>query len=243
MNQRKIMSKYRAILMAMPIEESLKGDLLLDPVRMVQVVQAFQNTREVKDMSERMKRVMELVEKGLGNQAIAEKTGLSAGTVATYKNQAKKKAVGESSPSTVKEVKPLREKDVRVAPISEVKKPKSPIQAPVEDKPNIDTLNVNDSLKKRNLDLQKQLDRFREIEKNMQLELIEQKHAFEKLIANERAEKEKAYADYTSEVENSKRLRQQVQDLLMVDGLNEGLMQQNLMFRKRFGMLQEGAQL
>lgn len=77
----------------------------------------------------------------------------------------------------------------------------------------------------------------------MQLELIEQKHKYEKLIAVEREEKEKAYADYSSEVENSERLRQQVQDLLMVDGLNEGLMQQNLMFRKRFGMMQEGVSL
>ena len=48
---------------------------------------------------------------------------------------------------------------------------------------------------------------------------------------------------HSSEVENSERLRQQVQDLLMVDGLNEGLMQQNLMFRKRFGMMQEGMSL
>ena len=242
MNHRKIMSNYRAILMAMPIEESLKGELLLDPERMIKVVQAFQNTREVKDMSERLKLVMELAAKGMNNAEIAEKTGLSTGTVSTYKYQSKKKVVGETQAKETP-VKPLREKDIRLVPSSDIKKPKNTISALVEEKTTIDIPNVNNSLKTQNLDLLKQLDRFREIEKDMRLELIEQKHAYEKQLATERAEKEKAYADYTSEVENSKRLRQQVQDLLMVDGLNEGLMQQNLMFRKRFGMMQEGAQL
>lgn len=240
MNHRKIMSKYRAILMAMPIEESLKGELLLDPERMIKVVQAFQNTREVKDMSERLKLVMELAAKGMNNAEIAEKTGLSTGTVSTYKYQSKKKVVGETQAKETP-VKLLREKDIPDKDV--IIEPKSSIVEVLEDEPIIDVSNVNNSLKTQNLDLQKQLDRFREIEKNMHLELIEQKHAYEKQLANERAEKEKAYADYTSEVENSNRLRQQVEDLLMVDGLNVGLMQQNLMFRKRFGMMQEGAQL
>lgn len=146
------MSKYRAILMAMPIEEFLKGELLLDPVRMVHVVQAFENTREVKDMNERLKLVMKLAAKGMSNNDIAEKMGLSSGTVATYKHQAKKIAVGESSPSTVIEVKatpvkPLREKDIRVSPASDVKQSKTTILAPVEDKATIDKPAVNNALK------------------------------------------------------------------------------------------------
>ncbi|MEK3975543.1 helix-turn-helix domain-containing protein [Psychrobacillus sp. FSL K6-1267] len=181
---------------------------------------------------QRNAKVLQMLEEGIKVKEVAKRLNITPGLVYQIKSQMNK------SVEQV-EVKSLREKDINLTH----KELKSAIVDVVEDKPTIDIPIVNDSLKKQNLDLQKQLDRFREIEKNMQLELIEQKHKYEKLLAAERVEKEKAYADYSSEVENSNRFRQQVQDLLMVDGLNEGLMQQNLMFRKRFGMMQEGVQL
>lgn len=177
---------------------------------------------------QRNAKILQMLNEGIKVKEVAKRLDISAGLVYQVKSQVKQV-----------EVKPLREKDI----ILPAKEPKSSIVEVLEDKPTIDTLNVNDSLKTHNLDLQKQLNSFRENEKQLRLELIEQKHAYEKLIAAERAEKEKAYADYSSEVENTKRLRQQIEDLLMVDGLNEGLMQQNLMFRKRFGMMQEGTRL
>lgn len=188
---------------------------------------------------QRNAKILQMLNEGIKVKEVAKRLDISAGLVYQVKSQMNK------SVEQV-EVKPLREKDI----VLPAKEPKPAIVEVLEDKPTLGTLNVNDSLKNHNLDLQKQLDRFREREKELRLELIEQKHSYEKVLehyekslADERAEKEKAYADYSSEVENSNRLRQQVQDLLMVDGLNEGLMQQNLMFRKRFGMLQEGVQL
>jgi len=56
--------------------------------------------------------------------------------------------------------------------------------------------------------------------------MLTQQLQFEKQLAAEKEETKKAYADYSAEVEDNKRLRKQVEDSLMSDSLNVGLMQQ-----------------
>lgn len=140
-------------------------------------------------------------------------------------------------------VKLLREKDISIKPVPIEITLKQVTGDVVVDETVNTSSNESNSLKSTILDLNKQLDRFREGERNIRSEMITQKLNFEKQSAADRRELEKSYADYSLEVENNKRLRKQVEDLLMIDGLNVGLMQQNLMFRERFGMLQEGERL
>lgn len=137
----------------------------------------------------------------------------------------------------------LREKDITIKLVPIEIMLKQVTGDVVEDKTVNTSWTENDSLKAQIKDLNKQLDRFRDGERNIRSEMITQKLNFEKQSAADRRELEKAYADYSLEVENNKRLLKQVEDLLMIDGLNVGLMQQNLMFRDRFGKMQEGVRL
>ena len=50
--------------------------------------------------------------------------------------------------------------------------------------------------------------------------MLTQQLQFEKQLAAEKEETKKAYADYSAEVEDNKRLRKQVENLLMSDSLN-----------------------
>lgn len=138
---------------------------------------------------------------------------------------------------------PLREKDITLTTILIDKGAKSSPSEVVEDSVSICSSNENNSLKSTILDLNQQLDRFRDVERNVRSEMITQQLKFEKQIAAEKEETKKAYGDYSAEVEDNKRLRKQVEDLLMTDSLNVGLMQQNLMFRERFEMMQDSERL
>ncbi|MEK3995495.1 hypothetical protein MKY29_12140 [Psychrobacillus sp. FSL K6-2365] len=200
---------------------------------------------------ERNELIVSYRNEGMKLKSIAEKLNIPYHIVNNIVQKSKKKVVKKPLKTPkVKSIKPLREKDIDIKPVVVEKVPKQAIVKPVEEE-MVNTSQTGDNgFKTQILDLNKQLDRFRENEKNMQLKLIDQKQSYEKVIkhfeeslAAERDEKEKAYADYLAEVENNKRFRKQVEDLLMVDGLNVGLMQQNLMFRERFGMLQEGERL
>lgn len=137
----------------------------------------------------------------------------------------------------------LEEKDIAFTSILVDKGSKSSPVEVVEDKVSICSSNENDSLKSTILDLNRQLDRFRDAERNIRSEILTQQLKFEKQLVAEKEETKKAYADYFAEIEDNKRLRKQVEDLLITDSLNVGLMKQNLMFRERFEMMQEGERL
>jgi|GEM_PF-5886491 len=192
-------------------------------------------------IEERNTRILNLLDQGIKVKDVAARMSVTPATVYQLKSLAKKDVpviVEEKKP-----IKPLREKEIAITPVPIEKVLKQATDSFLVEEFSISLPNESDSLKSTILDLNKQLDRFREGERNIRSEMITQKLTFEKQLAIVKEEKEKAYADYSLEVENNKRLRKQVEDLLMIDGLNVGLMQQNLMFRERFGMLQEGERL
>lgn len=206
----------------------MKGELVLP-------VQSAELTKE-----ERNDLIISYRKKGLALKEICGKLDLPYHIVnnVLQRNKVKAPVKVKSKP-----VKPLREKDITITSILAEKAPKQATGDVVEDKTVNTSWTENDSLKVQILDLNKQLTRFRETEKEIRLEFINFKLDSERKLAAEKAETQKAYADYSLEVENTKRHRKQVEDLLMTDSLNVGLMQQNLMFRDRFGKLQEGERL
>lgn len=193
---------------------------------------------------ERNELIVSYRNEGMTLKSIAEKLNIPYHIVNNIVQKSKKKKGKKPLVAPkVKSVKPLREKDIDIKPVVVEKSPKQVGVKSVEDETSNTSPTENDSFKTQILDLKIQLNRFRETEKEIRLEFINYKLDCERKLAAEKEEKEKAYADYLAEVENNKRFRKQVEDLLMVDGLNVGLMQQNLMFRERFGMLQEGERL
>lgn len=218
-------------------------DGVLAEIAKVKAEKAKTSVKVEPTIEERNARIMNLLEQGVKAKDVADRMNVTPATVYQLKSLAKKDKPVESIKQSVEGVKPLREKDIVVKPVVVEKAPKQSIVEPVEDKTVNTSSEESNYLKTQINDLTRQLDKYREMEKELHLQLIEQKMQHEKSLLAERTEKEKAYQDYVDAMQENQRYRKQVEDLLMVDGLNIGLMQQNLMFRERFGKMQEGERL
>lgn len=119
---------------------------------------------------ERNELIVSYRKQGLPLKEIAEKLNLPYHIV---NNIIQRNKVKPPAKVKTKPIKPLREKEINITPKSLKKELKEFVAKPMEDEAVKTSPDENNSLKTQILDLNKQLDRYRELEKNMHLQSID----------------------------------------------------------------------